>query len=105
MTELIYERSDGNPLFTEQLVSWAHDVANQWPDTLHELVGSRLSLLSARTRSVLDAAAVLGRTFSLAPLAEVLGRDERAVEADLGPAIERQLVRPTPRRTTRSPSR
>ena len=96
LTDLIYQHSEGNPLFTEELVSWANDDANQWPDTLHDLVASRLAAMPPPTRSVLNAAAVLGRTYSLDLLTEVLGRDARAVETELGPAIERHLVEPHP---------
>ena len=32
--DLIFEHSEGNPLFTEELVAWAEDDAQQWPGTL-----------------------------------------------------------------------
>jgi DNA-binding CsgD family transcriptional regulator/tetratricopeptide (TPR) repeat protein len=94
LTDVIYEHSRGNPLFTEQLVSWAHDEKDRWPESLHDLVVSRLSMLPATSRSTLDAAAVLGRAFSLDLLALVLESDARSVERDLASALERQLIRP-----------
>lgn len=96
LTDLIYEHSQGNPLFTEQLVSWAQDGRERWPDSLYELVASRLATLPSSTRSVLDAAAVVGRTFALELLAAVLERDARAIELDLQPAVERDLISPHP---------
>ena len=94
LADLIYEHSEGNPLFTEELVAWAEDDAQQWPGTLYALVGVAPRCAAPETRAVLDAAAVLGRTYSLRLLAEVLDLDERAVEAELGPAVERHLVEP-----------
>ena len=61
---------------------------------MYALVASRLDALPSQTRAVLDAAAVLGRTYSLQQLAEMLELDERAVEDALGPAVERHLVEP-----------
>ena len=94
LTDLIFEHSQGNPYFSEQLVSWARDDTDRWPESLYDLVATRLAALPATTRSVLDAAAVVGRTFSLELLATVLDRDVHSVEIDLEPATERQLVLP-----------
>ncbi|WP_432479210.1 helix-turn-helix transcriptional regulator [Nocardioides sp. GXQ0305] len=72
-------RSDGNPLFVEQLVM-AGDGPGQLPATLHELLRVRVEALPADTRRLLRAAAVIGRVASGPLLARTLGRPVEDVE-------------------------
>jgi class 3 adenylate cyclase/tetratricopeptide (TPR) repeat protein len=88
LRSLLIERSGGNPLFLEELAallgqsggSLAHP-AGQLPATLRGLVSARLDALSPAERSVLDDAAVLGRTGPveiLAAVAEARGQADAA---------------------------
>lgn len=89
----IAERTDGVPLFVEELLrplldrasvaSWAalameHDQPTAVPATLHEALTARLDALGAE-REVAQVAAVLGRTIYPETLAAVLGQPQAAV--------------------------
>ncbi|MBK5287417.1 MAG: tetratricopeptide repeat protein [Acidimicrobiia bacterium] len=67
------DRSGGNPFFVEELAAMACDGNNpgELPATLHGLVAARLDRLSAKERSVLEDAAVIGASGPVA-LVEVL---------------------------------
>lgn len=62
----------------------AHLVSERLPQRLHETARSRLSRLSARTRHLLQVAAVLGRSFDAYDLADMLGEPS----SQLLPALE-----------------
>ncbi len=55
----------------------------QIPETLHALVASRLDALGPEDRSLLQDAAVLGKTFTLSALAAVSGADAATLEPRL----------------------
>jgi DNA-binding CsgD family transcriptional regulator len=90
----IHQRSAGNPLFTEHLLSWSNDPQDSVPETLRELLGSRVALLDEPTRRVLRVASVLGRVVSLELLAEIADQSESSAEEALRPAVERHVVEP-----------
>jgi transcriptional regulator with AAA-type ATPase domain/tetratricopeptide (TPR) repeat protein len=76
LTSVIVAKAEGNPLFLEELalaVGEQHGGtgALRIPDTLHEVLSNRIQRLSEDCRRVLQAAAVLGREFSLRLLAEL----------------------------------
>jgi len=58
------------------------------PDTLHALIASRIDTLPAQQRSLLEDAAVVGRTFTTASLAVLRNEDQVSLEVQL-----RELVR------------
>jgi DNA-binding CsgD family transcriptional regulator/tetratricopeptide (TPR) repeat protein len=91
--DAIFHRSDGNPLFTEQLLPWTEGDPAALPVTLHDLVSSRLHTLPREVFSLLEVAAVLGREFDAELLAAVAGRTELEIEAGLEVAVDHQLVR------------
>lgn len=97
----VYERTGGNPFFLEQVCSAllergvvaARDGeavveggprALSLPDTVQAVIRTRLDNLEPRSREVLRVAAVIGRDFEHALLADVL-----EPEWDLAPAIAR----------------
>ena len=66
----LYERSGGNPLFLEELTTLVaeHGAGGELPDSLRALVSARLDQLASDQRAVLDNAAVLGGSGSVAAL-------------------------------------
>jgi DNA-binding SARP family transcriptional activator len=92
----IVEQAGGNPLFAEQLVALAHEapeLVTDTPVTVEALLASRLDRLEPRERSVLRRAAVIGRRFSRAELADVTPREESdRTERDLAALSERALI-------------
>ena len=59
----IIETSGGNPLFLEELANGLRDLGGDLPLTVREAIAARIDALPAEARSVLVAAAVVGRTF------------------------------------------
>jgi DNA-binding CsgD family transcriptional regulator/tetratricopeptide (TPR) repeat protein len=96
LVDFVFDRSAGNPLFTEQLLPWTRDPSQQLPETLHDLVSARLGTLPDSVHRLLEVAAVLGRDCALDLLADVAGRAEPDIEVDLQQAIERHFVRAGP---------
>ncbi len=82
------ERSGGNPLFLEQLLT--SDTEGVLPDSVQSLVQARMDRLAPADKRALQAAAVIGQRFSLELVRHLLG------EPEYGPAglVERDLVRP-----------
>jgi len=62
------------------------------PNTLHALIAARLDALDPADRSVLQDAAVLGHTFTLAALAAVSGQAAEAVEPRLRSLVRREVL-------------
>jgi class 3 adenylate cyclase/tetratricopeptide (TPR) repeat protein len=67
------ERAGGNPLFLEQLLRNAAEMAGDLPPSLRGLVVARVDRLSAADRAAIQAAAVLGQRFDPAALQAMLG--------------------------------
>jgi tetratricopeptide (TPR) repeat protein len=66
------DRAGGNPLFLEQLLHNAAEMAGNLPPSLRSLVLARVDRLTASDRSALHAAAVLGERFDRAALQATL---------------------------------
>jgi DNA-binding NtrC family response regulator/tetratricopeptide (TPR) repeat protein len=100
LQELVVGKAEGNPFFIEELVrsleeqgvvrrdgerveltARLDDVAV--PDTVEEVVLSRIHRLDERLRQVLEVASVIGRTIPFPLLLAVTGRPEDALAADL----------------------
>jgi DNA-binding SARP family transcriptional activator len=72
--------AEGNPLFLEQLVSFAaEDVLDPLPPTLEVSIASRIDRLPVGERVVLERAAVVGRHFWRSIIEAASPDDERAV--------------------------
>ena len=85
------ERADGNPLFLEQLLLNADEVATQpLPGSIQGLVLARMDRLPAPDRAMLQAAAVLGQRFSLDALRHLLGD----LQARCDVLLDQYLLRP-----------
>lgn len=97
LVDAVIERSEGNPLFLEQVVARLSDEGlvsvGRWtggvgenldvPPTIHALLASRLERLDEPTRALLAIAAVEGRRFSVATVASFVARPEHNVRASL----------------------
>ncbi len=106
----IVERAGGIPLYAVETVRMlaeqgrlVPDAAGRYrpsgqldaiavPETLHELVASRLDTLDPTARSILQDAALLGQSFTLAGLAALAGVSEVDLEPHLRGLVRRELL-------------
>ncbi len=98
----LVERSGGNPFFLEELASLVTDHGGEpqtetvaalasgslqgLPDTLRGIVSARLDALDPRSRTVLEAAAVLGSSGTVGGLAQMM--QETQGWTDIGPDLD-----------------
>jgi len=103
--ELVVRHAEGNPFFVEEVLSdlldrellarrnggWALDAAGLTiPDSVQGVLAARIDLLDPPAKDALRAAAVIGRSFSTAGLAALVGS-----AAEVRTLVERGFVRPT----------
>src|SRR5438477_1727652 len=110
--DAIYQRSEGNPFFTEELLKALvesggiyYNAESGWqrkpiaelgiPSSIREAVRARVDQLSPEARQTLAAASVIGHGFSFDVLRAVRGLDEAVLEAQIREFIEQQLVSET----------
>jgi class 3 adenylate cyclase/tetratricopeptide (TPR) repeat protein len=103
------ERAEGNPFFLEEIIRrliddgslaregdrWraAASIAEvQIPDTVQAVLASRIDLLDASDKRILQMAGVVGRVFWPGPVAELSGASRADVEATLERLLDRELV-------------
>jgi len=110
LSRLLASQSEGNPFFAEELLwGWletgiiTHDeegvrlgepVEAMLPSSIVSAVRQRVSRLAPQVITLLHTAAIIGRTFDIALLAEVAGQDREAVEERLQQAEQARLIRP-----------
>ena len=109
LRDKILERSEGVPLYAVETVRMladrgvlaqgdgAYHLAGaigsiEIPDTLHALIASRLDTLSLEQRSLLEDAAVVGRTFTTASLAVAHGGNQNSLEGHLRDLVQREFL-------------
>ena len=98
----LHERTGGNPFFVAELArsvteqTGAGAAATAVPESVREVVLLRLRPLPDATRRALDAAAVLGRPFSVVTLARIAGVPREEARAALEPARLARLVTEVP---------
>jgi tetratricopeptide (TPR) repeat protein len=91
--------SEGNPLFVEQLAAMLADAPPgpgplPVPPTIQAVLAARLDRLGPGERSVLEAAAVIGREFNAAPVAQLVPGEARAsTPRNLDALVRKGLVR------------
>ncbi len=103
--DLVVRRSEGNPFFVEELLSDLLDRGllvrrnGGWvlrgdglavPESVHALLAARIDLLPPAAKEALQAAAVIGRSFSTAGLSALVGS-----AAEVRTLVERGFVRAT----------
>jgi hypothetical protein len=105
LAEAVHRQTEGNPLFIQEVLRYLVEEGlirredGQWrraredtplelgiPEGLRDVIGKRLSRLSAETNTVLATAAVMGREFRLDALTRVAGLDDEALETALAEA-------------------
>ncbi|WP_270157469.1 helix-turn-helix transcriptional regulator [Nonomuraea corallina] len=84
--ELVYSRSEGNPLFVEALVSEGAS-GGVLPESLRDLLLASVERLPAETQELLRVASAGGQRIEHALLAAVTGSDEGTLAATLRPAV------------------
>jgi class 3 adenylate cyclase/tetratricopeptide (TPR) repeat protein len=93
----IAEAAEGNPLFVEQLAAIAHEDGSAVviPGSLRGVLNERLDRLDREERSVLERAAVAGRSFSLETVLDLTPEDEHdSVQTRLLALVRKGFVRP-----------
>jgi DNA-binding CsgD family transcriptional regulator/tetratricopeptide (TPR) repeat protein len=93
-------RSDGNPLFAEELLRAAVDsqrsgsqsYADALPLSLHALVAERLQECSDEERALLRNASVFGRDFNVAQIVEIFGGEPSTAQPILERSCALQLL-------------
>jgi predicted ATPase/DNA-binding CsgD family transcriptional regulator len=100
--KMIYQRTDGNPLFAIELIKVLMDESAgaaiaatpaKIPAGVRETIGRRLSRLSDRCNELLCVAAVYGRQFTVREIAAAMDEDVQDVLCDLDPAVQAGIVR------------
>ncbi|MGD1805962.1 trifunctional serine/threonine-protein kinase/ATP-binding protein/sensor histidine kinase [Dapis sp. BLCC M126] len=114
LTELVYQKTKGNPFFTtqflkglyeEQLIKFNHslgywecDLVNVQDaaitDDVVEFLAGRLQKLVVETQEKLKLAACIGNQFELETLAVVCEKPEEDVAADIWQALQEGLISP-----------
>jgi class 3 adenylate cyclase/tetratricopeptide (TPR) repeat protein len=106
----VSERAGGNPFFVEELLHALQETggiverngqmqlvpaaAQRLPTTLTEILLARLDRLEGQVRTVAQVGSVIGRTFAVKLLAEVIGREQAALEMPLTALQDAEIVFP-----------
>jgi class 3 adenylate cyclase/tetratricopeptide (TPR) repeat protein len=101
----LFEKTEGNPLFVEEtlrMLSEANGAANgsvleRIPDTLQALIAARIDHLPPGEKSVLQRAAVIGRTFWAGAVEHLGGDGDGELEPLLDDLLLREFVLTEPR--------
>lgn len=91
IVERFFERGEGNPLFTEELLAAGSDGRGRLPSTLRDALLLRIERLPVPTRGLLRVLAVAGR-LKHDHFVAICGLDEDELAAGLRAAVEAQVV-------------
>jgi class 3 adenylate cyclase/tetratricopeptide (TPR) repeat protein len=112
LRRLVIERTEGNPLYTEEIVRMFVDQGVlratqasrleltqpveqvEVPRSIHALIAARLDGLPSEEKSLLQDAAVVGRTFWSGALAHMAQLDPAGVRAALGRLRVKEIITP-----------
>lgn len=87
----LFERSDGNPFFAEELLAASTD-RRAIPETLRDALMVRVEALSPQARDLLRVAAAAGRSVSHRLVAEVAGLPDPELDDGLRAAVAGQIL-------------
>ena len=95
--QMILDRSGGNPLWAQEFVRMFRDRSSDSgdlaiPDTVQAVVASRIDLLDAETKTAIQAASTIGKSFWAGAVADLLD-DAEQIEESLGELARRELIR------------
>jgi DNA-binding CsgD family transcriptional regulator len=90
--DAVNERAQGNPFFIEQFASSGDPRCGDIPNSLRDLLLSRVDLLPEPAQRVLRVAAVGGTKFGHELLSRVAGVDEASLESALRTIVATQLI-------------
>jgi class 3 adenylate cyclase/tetratricopeptide (TPR) repeat protein len=95
--DVLHVRAEGNPFVLEEMLKEALEGGEpvdrvRVPETVRDTILLRFGRLDAEAGRVLEAAAVLGRTFDYPTLVAVSGADEETVQRTLEIATAQQLI-------------
>jgi class 3 adenylate cyclase/tetratricopeptide (TPR) repeat protein len=101
--QMLLEKTEGNPLFVEETVRMLAEAngaaVERIPDTLQALIAARIDHLSAGAKSLLQRAAVIGRTFWPGAVAYIGDGDEEELRPLIEDLLLRELLLPERRST------
>jgi predicted ATPase/class 3 adenylate cyclase len=88
-------RAGGNPLYAEEFVRVLreHGSIEMLPETVQGLIAARIDLLEPEHKSLLQSAAVVGKTFWLGSVAALAGRERDSVGKLLHALERKEFVR------------
>jgi ATP/maltotriose-dependent transcriptional regulator MalT len=87
LADQVYERTEGNPLFVEALLSRDGGLSRGLPESLHDLLAGSVQRLPEGTQDVLRVASAGGERAGHALLAAVTGLGHDELAAALRPAV------------------
>jgi class 3 adenylate cyclase len=109
LSEVLFGRSEGNPFVLEEMLRETADEIEdpgqldrraleriRIPETVRDTILLRLARLESEQVPILEAAAVLGRTFDYPMLCAVAAADEASVTSTVETAIAEQLIEEVP---------
>jgi hypothetical protein len=89
----LWQRTDGNPFFLTELIQLgAGDGRAVVPDSINQVIRQQCQYLPDATRRCLEAAAVIGRAFSLQELGALLRAADQDPEDELEPALQLAII-------------
>ena len=94
LTDALYHRSAGNPLFVEALLRCDGELSCELPESLRDLLIGSVRRLPEDTQEVLRVASAGGATTGHALLAAVTGLDDDKLTRALRPAVLGNVLRP-----------
>jgi len=94
LTEALYRRSEGNPLFVETLLCCDGELSPELPESLRDLLLDSVRRLPEDTQEVLRVASAGGAVTGHALLAVVTGLDDGALIRALRPAVTANVLHP-----------
>ncbi|MFN8034703.1 MAG: AAA family ATPase [Acidimicrobiia bacterium] len=91
LLDAVYERSEGNAFFAEELVA-SRDSSDRLPTTLRDILLARIDTLSSEAQHLLGLISVIGRRADHRLVAALADRPDEGCSAGLRDAMERQIL-------------
>jgi DNA-binding CsgD family transcriptional regulator len=92
LVDAVFARSEGNPLFTEELLGAIKAGSGELPPTVRDLLHGRVQALPEPAQQALAVVAVAGKRVSHQLLAAVAGLEEQPLVRSLRAAVDNQLL-------------